>query len=115
MLRKQQGSGKDQQTGGSLEAHAKTILYDMKHLLVWLAAASAFAAGGYHIIKKIPVPGNGGFDYLTVDEGARRLYVSHGTQVEVLEVDSRYRRKDPQHSGCAWDCHRLGVGPGLCQ
>ncbi len=60
----------------------------MKHLLVWLAAASAFAAGGYHILKKIPVPGNGGFDYLTVDEGARRLYVSHGTQVEVLDVDS---------------------------
>ena len=61
----------------------------MKHLLVWLAAASAFAvAGGYHIVKKIPVPGDGGYDYLIVDEGARRLYVSHGTQVEVLDVDS---------------------------
>jgi DNA-binding beta-propeller fold protein YncE len=39
-------------------------------------------------VKKIPVPGDGGFDYLAVDEGARRLYVSHGTQVEVLDVDS---------------------------
>jgi hypothetical protein len=44
--------------------------------------------GGYHITKKIPIPGQGGWDYLTVDEGARRLYVSHGTQVEVLDVDS---------------------------
>jgi YVTN family beta-propeller protein len=44
--------------------------------------------GAYHINKKIPIPGQGGWDYLTVDEGARRLYVSHGTQVEVLDVDS---------------------------
>ena len=32
--------------------------------------------------------GQGGWDYLTVDEAGRRLYVSHGTQVEVLDVDS---------------------------
>jgi len=51
-------------------------------------SASAFADGGYHIIKKIPIPGQGGWDYLIVDETARRLYVSHGTQVEVLDVDS---------------------------
>jgi DNA-binding beta-propeller fold protein YncE len=53
-----------------------------------LFAASAQTAGGFHVIKKIPVPGDGGWDYLTVDESARRLYVSHGTQVEVLDVDS---------------------------
>jgi len=34
------------------------------------------------------VSGQGGWDYLTVDEAGRRLYVSHGTQVEVLDVDS---------------------------
>jgi len=28
------------------------------------------------------VAGQGNWDYLAVDEGARRLYVSHGTQVE---------------------------------
>jgi YVTN family beta-propeller protein len=49
--------------------------------------ASASAAD-YQITKKIPIPGQGSWDYLTVDEGARRLYVSHGTQVEVLDVDS---------------------------
>jgi YVTN family beta-propeller protein len=51
-------------------------------------AASAQNAGGYHVTKKIPVAGQGSWDYLTVDESARRLYVSHGTQVEVLDVDS---------------------------
>jgi YVTN family beta-propeller protein len=50
--------------------------------------APAVAADGYSIIKKIPIPGQGGWDYLTVDVAARRLYVSHGTQVEVLDVDS---------------------------
>jgi YVTN family beta-propeller protein len=48
----------------------------------------AFADGNNRIIKKIPIPGQGGWDYLIVDEGARRLYVSHGTQVEVLDADS---------------------------
>ena len=48
----------------------------------------ATAASDYSVIKKIPIPGQGSWDYLTVDEGARRLYVSHGTQVEVLDVDS---------------------------
>jgi DNA-binding beta-propeller fold protein YncE len=49
---------------------------------------AAAAPDGYHLIKKIPIPGEGGWDYLTVDERARRLYASHGSQVEVLDVDS---------------------------
>jgi DNA-binding beta-propeller fold protein YncE len=44
--------------------------------------------GDYEITKKIQIPGQGSWDYLTVDDAARRLYVSHGTQVEVLDVDS---------------------------
>jgi DNA-binding beta-propeller fold protein YncE len=54
-----------------------------------LLTSPAFPQGGYAITKKIAIPGQGGWDYLTVDEGARRLYVSHGTQVEVLDLDSK--------------------------
>ncbi|MFZ1008834.1 MAG: YncE family protein, partial [Candidatus Sulfotelmatobacter sp.] len=50
--------------------------------------AAAANAGGYSVTKKIPITGQGSWDYLTVDEDARRLYVSHGTQVEVLDIDS---------------------------
>jgi DNA-binding beta-propeller fold protein YncE len=57
-------------------------------LLVAFAIPSGAAADSYVIAKKIPIPGQGSWDYLTVDEAARRLYVSHGTQVEVLDVDS---------------------------
>jgi DNA-binding beta-propeller fold protein YncE len=46
------------------------------------------SAGGFVITKKISIPGSGGWDYLNVDEGARRLYVSHETTVEVLDLDS---------------------------
>src|ERR1700704_4799257 len=56
--------------------------------LCLMLSVCAFSEESYHVIKKIPIPGQGGFDYLIVDEGARRLYVSHGTQVEVLDVDS---------------------------
>jgi YVTN family beta-propeller protein len=56
-------------------------------LLSVCLVASATAAD-YQITRKIPIPGKGSWDYLIVDEGGRRLYVSHGTQVEVLDVDS---------------------------
>ncbi|MGA2979550.1 MAG: YncE family protein [Terriglobales bacterium] len=52
------------------------------------ASPSPASAEGLAITKKIPIAGQGGWDYLAVDEGGRRLYVSHGTQVEVLDVDS---------------------------
>jgi DNA-binding beta-propeller fold protein YncE len=55
-------------------------------------AALAFSEGspsGYRILQKISLPGAGRGDYLVVDEASRRLYVSHTSQVEVLDVDSR--------------------------
>jgi hypothetical protein len=58
-----------------------------------LAAVLALAtlganSTGYHVFKKVALPGAGGWDYLTVDEAARRLYVSHATQVVVLDAGS---------------------------
>jgi YVTN family beta-propeller protein len=40
----------------------------------------------YKVLKSIPVEGNGGWDYLTVDEPTQRLFISHGTCVEVLDL-----------------------------
>ncbi len=57
-------------------------------VLAMSLAASGQSSGGFQVTREIPIPGQGGWDYLTIDEGARRLYVSHGTQVEVLDVDS---------------------------
>jgi len=42
----------------------------------------------YKLETRYPVPGNGGFDYVTIDSAARRLYLSHGTQVDVVDADN---------------------------
>jgi DNA-binding beta-propeller fold protein YncE len=57
-------------------------------LLTLAVAGASSDDGGYSVTRKIPIPGHGSFDYLTVDAAARRLYVSHGTQVEVIDIDS---------------------------
>jgi DNA-binding beta-propeller fold protein YncE len=47
----------------------------------------AYAADpGYHVIKKLPLGGEGGWDYVTVDAGARRLYISRATHVMVVDL-----------------------------
>jgi DNA-binding beta-propeller fold protein YncE len=48
----------------------------------------AAAASGYHLTSSISIPGSGGWDYLIADSENRRLYVSHGNVVEVVDLDS---------------------------
>ena len=50
-------------------------------------ATSTKPATGYHLLKRIEVGGEGGWDYLTVDSAAHRLYVSHATRVVVIDLD----------------------------
>jgi DNA-binding beta-propeller fold protein YncE len=65
----------------------------MKVLLIALSGlmfcTTAYADGpGYHVIKKLRLGGEGGWDALTVDSGARRLYISRGTHVMVLNLET---------------------------
>ncbi len=61
-------------------------------LLLTVAAFGFQADGGYHLLKKIPLgAAEGGgeyFDYITFDPAARRVYLSHGTEVKVLDADT---------------------------
>ena len=49
------------------------------------------AASGYHLLKTVSLPPAAGggeyYDYISVDAEARRVYVSHGTEVVVLNAD----------------------------
>jgi DNA-binding beta-propeller fold protein YncE len=54
--------------------------------LFLVVAASMLAAAGYHVLQRISVPGDTGWDYITADSQARRLYVPHGTEVVVLNL-----------------------------
>lgn len=55
-----------------------------------LTAAAAQAADGakYKVVSTYKVGGEGGWDYLIADAGARRLYISRATHVIVLDLDS---------------------------
>jgi DNA-binding beta-propeller fold protein YncE len=52
-----------------------------------MQSAETSASPEYHLLKEIPVGGEGGWDYLTVDETARRLYVTHATKVVIIDLE----------------------------
>ena len=55
--------------------------------LAIISGISCRAAGPYHLLKEIPVGGEGGWDCLSVDAASRRLYVSHAAKVVVIDTD----------------------------
>jgi len=57
-------------------------------VLAMAALAVAAAGPGYHVITTYKVGGEGWWDYLTADPDARRVYISRGTHVMVLDADS---------------------------
>ena len=52
------------------------------------AADPKSSSSGYQVTKTIPIAGDEGWDYVAVDSDARRVYVSHGSHVVVLDADS---------------------------
>lgn len=60
-------------------------------LLIGACGAANAQAVNYRLIKTVPLPAAPGgieyFDYITVDSAARRVYVSHGTEVDVVDAD----------------------------
>jgi YVTN family beta-propeller protein len=66
------------------------MMRNRKFILTGFFAAAVLLEGatGYKVVDRYPIPGNGGFDYVAIDSAARRVYVSHGTEVNVLDADS---------------------------
>src|SRR3954467_6286550 len=57
-------------------------------ILLFVALGCATAAPEYKEIARIPIGGEGGWDILTIDDAARRLYLSHATKVIVVDIDA---------------------------
>jgi len=55
-------------------------------LLMFSCVGFSFAQSNYRIVNKIHIDGNGGWDYITMDEAASRLYVSHGNEMNVVDI-----------------------------
>src|SRR6478736_10563271 len=79
--------------------------------LAALFAIGAFAAPtGWKVLSDIQIGGEGGWDYLTVDSAARRLYVSHATHVAVVDLDANKVVGDiPDTPGV----HGIAIAPEL--
>src|SRR3954454_4813727 len=64
----------------------------MRLRLAVLALCSAMAsrseaADAYKFLNEIPIGGEGGWDILTVDSAAHRLYLSHATKIVVVDLE----------------------------
>jgi len=62
----------------------------VKSVLVGVFSTALLLQGatGYRVVARYLVPGDGGFDYVTIDSSARRIYISHGKNVDVLDADN---------------------------
>ena len=68
--------------------HARRLALVASILAALAGPSSAQPNPAYSLWKKVRVGGDGGWDYLTVDPGARRLYVTRGTRVMVFDADT---------------------------
>src|SRR5256714_14536516 len=66
----------------------------MRAIHVWLIGfalaflvGSALANNAYQFLNEIPIGGEGGWDILTIDSSANRLYLSHATKVVVVDLN----------------------------
>lgn len=79
-------------------------------VMIFASVLPALAATGYHVIKTYTLGGEGGWDYLTIDPDAHRLYISRATHVIVFDVDSGKQVGDiPDTPGV----HGIALAPDL--
>ena len=57
-------------------------------MLLTAAFAPSSSSPGYHIAKTHKLGGEGGWDYVTLDNSAHRLYISRATRVMVMDTES---------------------------
>jgi len=53
-----------------------------------LICATALGEDAYDFVTQIPIGGEGGWDILTIDSAASRLYLSHATKVVVVDLNT---------------------------
>lgn len=67
--------------------HIRAAFVAVAIAAVWIAA-SVQGDDAYKFVTAIPIEGEGGWDILTVDSDARRLYLSHATKVVVIDLET---------------------------
>lgn len=67
---------------------ASWFCYCLLLCFLGISSVPARAAGKYHLIRKAVLGGEGSWDYLTCDSAAHRLFISRGTHVMVVDMDT---------------------------
>ena len=81
-----------------------------RHIVFKTDLPAQEGASGYHLIRSVKIEGPGGWDYLSIDPDSRRLFISHGTHVVVLNADTGAVIGDiPDTPGV----HGLAIAPDL--
>jgi DNA-binding beta-propeller fold protein YncE len=95
--------------GGRMSAKRNYVRGWFPASLVLILAAAAVGSG-YKVVNTYKTGGEGGWDYLTADSAARRLYISRSTHVIVLDLDSGKTVGDiPDTPGV----HGIAIAPEL--
>lgn len=74
-----------------------------------LSLLAAPPATGFHTLKTLPIGGSGGWDYVTLDASAKRLYVPRSDRVLVLDLEGKSVGLVPGTDGV----HGVALAPGL--
>lgn len=77
--------------------------------LLFLGLWAAPPAAGFHTLTTLPIGGPGGWDYVTLDASARRLYVPRSDRVLVLDLDGKSVGLIPGTDGV----HGVALAPAL--
>ena len=66
----------------------KKLILTVTSLLSICLISTTLHAQTYVLDKKIPLTGDGGYDYVSIDKVNHRLYASHGTSVNVVDLET---------------------------
>src|SRR5206468_6092449 len=56
--------------------------------MLFVTSLPIYAVGQYKYVKEIPMGGEGGWDYLSIDPKTRHLYVTHANKVVVIDLNN---------------------------
>lgn len=86
------------------------LLYILMVTVACQALALAASAPGYHLLHTYTLGGDGGWDYLTFDPDANRLFIARATRVMVVDANSgKLLSEIPDTPGV----HGIALAPAL--
>src|SRR5664279_4185631 len=88
----------------------KSIFFTVAIFLSLLGLNGQNATGGYKVVQKIQLTGDGGWDYLNADDATGMLYVSHVKMVNVVDMKTS---KEEETINDVKSVHGIAIAPDL--